>query len=148
MAVDLKKPPAHARSSQVAEALSRAIFVAQGPTITFATATYTSTGAVIVPLFNIGPGMTVVDVLANKTTAFTGTGNAFSIGDSDDTDRFLTAAVFLSTDAGVSRGNANLGFQYADSDPGTIDMSVLVSTGTTGGVVETFLYYTMDMVSS
>lgn len=139
----LERNPKFVSDPNTRPVLQRATKVCKGDTITYDSDTYTSTGAVTVPLFDNLVDVTVLGMVMRQTTAWTGTGNQFTVGDSDDVDRFFDTGAFVSTDAGGSEMlEAAQMFKYASSDPTTINAYIQVSTGTNAGATVPYIIYT------
>lgn len=99
-----------------------------------------------VELFKVFPGLTVVDIQPRVVTAFTSTGAmGLILGDSDDTDRFLTSDHFTDT-VGLKGANKNLGFTYQTSDPTVINATLTAAAHFDSGKFRAVLYYTEEDV--
>src|SRR5512139_803090 len=71
--------------------VDQVVRVAKGPTID--TTCATSGATVVTPLFNVFPGVTVIDFVIENTTAWS-SGTTFQIGDSDAASRFLDSVAW------------------------------------------------------
>lgn len=140
-ASEVRKSPVYSLGAGLTETVLRSLKVAQGPTVTWVASDFTDSVATTVDLFHVPAGTFVIDMIVKKSVAWTGTGNVFIIGDSDDTDRYFTSAVFVSTDAGVVRANQACPFQYLSSDPRTIYATITTSSGTGAGTFIPYLIY-------
>ena len=122
--------------------------VAVGPTID--TTQAMSTAGVVVDLFQVYPGITILNLQMIQATLWSGTGNDFTAGDSDDADRFHDTTSWLSTNAGIANQYLNVGHKYASSDPVMIQATLTISFGTAlaSGKTVPVLWFTVDLVSS
>jgi hypothetical protein len=100
--------PPVAPGAKVTEALKHGLYVMKGPDIT-----YDVTGTV--ELFRVPANTFVHEVVVNVTGAWDATGTpTILIGDSDDTDRFMTAAVSVVKTAGRRCRGTHLHGRRAD----------------------------------
>jgi len=127
----------------VIDRIGKAVQVKKGPA--FASSDLT-TGAMVFELFKLPPGISVIDVVVENTTAWTlGSGKAYSftVGDSGAVARYMSSDVFTAT-AGVKHSGAGFAHTPASSDPHTIKAYVTVpaSSDAEAGTTQSWLYYT------
>jgi hypothetical protein len=148
----IKPTPKMGIGAGVTELLQQALRVARGATIAYAATDYPTTVAVVTDIFQVYPGINIIEVNLQIDCAWPGTSgsNALTIGDSDDADRFMVNATALSSVAGLKRGApATLPFTVTSSDPMVIQLTFATSgSGTTNaGSMTPWLIY-CDRISS
>lgn len=132
------------RGIQAQDDYERAVHVAISPTFTPAADTHT---ADTFELFRIHPGIEILDLIFQVTTALTsGQVTAISIGDSDNASRLMTSDAFTLT-AGRKAMDGVLGFEYQDSDPRVIQITYTTTSDFAAGEGHAILWYT-DKVDS
>jgi len=130
----IKPTPKMAIGAGITEEIQSALKVARGNNIAYAASDYPTTVAVVTDIFQVYAGINIIEVNLQIDCAWPGTSgsNALTIGDSDDTDRFMVNATALSTVAGLKRGApATLPFTVTSSDPMVIQLTFATSGSAT-----------------
>lgn len=102
----------------------------------------------IIELFKVPLGAVVIDLMVSSDGTQGANNDAvFTVGDGDDTDRYITTAggLALRTGGGLNRMNAHTGLHNKYTADDTIDLKVTTAgTGqTTGGKIRAHVVYSM-----
>jgi len=102
-----------------------------------------------ISLFKLPPNSVIRDLMISSNgTQGANSDSVFTVGDSGDTDRYITTAggLCLRSGGGVSRLNATTGLNYQNTSETTVQLLITtVGTGqTTGGVVKFTAIYDMQ----
>lgn len=101
-----------------------------------------------VSLFKLPANAVIRDLYVSSGGTQSGADSVFTVGDSGDTDRYITTAggLALRTGGGVSRLNAHTGVNYQNTAETTVQLLITTAgTGqTTGGVIRFSAIYDMQ----
>lgn len=101
-----------------------------------------------ISLFKLPPNSVLREIIITSNGTQSGSDSVFTVGDSGDTDRYITVAggLALRTGGGLSRLNAHTGLNYQNTSETTVQLLITtVGTGqTTGGVVKFTAIYDMQ----